>query len=260
VLIAHTTDLSGNDEIAFEHAVVLAENSGSQLASVHARVGPDVQRQLPHASELLARWGRKREVLHERIVHRCCEDATETLLDTLVRLKPDLVVAATHARTGLERIFAGSVAEGVARNVSSPTLLLPLDGRRIVDGGTGAVHLERMLLPAGSTEEAEQTIEAAQELARLFGAENVEFVLLHVDYGPFAPEPEPPVGFKLTHHPANGDLHAAILETANRLDVDAVVMVTRGHDSLADVLLGSHTERILHECRRPILWVPHSKS
>jgi nucleotide-binding universal stress UspA family protein len=33
-------------------------------------------------------------------------------------------------------------------------------------------------------------------------------------------------------------------------------MVTHGHDGLRDVLLSSHTERILHEAKLPLLWVP----
>jgi nucleotide-binding universal stress UspA family protein len=49
------------------------------------------------------------------------------------------------------------------------------------------------------------------------------------------------------------------VEAANAIDASAVVMVTRGHDGLSDVLLGSHTERVLHRCRRPVLWVPHLK-
>jgi len=34
-----------------------------------------------------------------------------------------------------------------------------------------------------------------------------------------------------------------------------VVMATRGHDSIGDVLRGSHTDRALHQLRRPILSV-----
>src|SRR5688500_12975778 len=117
MLIAHTTDLSGTDEIAFEHAVALAERSGSRLVSIHACTAFDAERKLPPASNLLARWGRPHSLDHERIQHQCCDDTADTLLDALLRLKPDLVVSATHARTGLDRMLRGSVAEGVARNV-----------------------------------------------------------------------------------------------------------------------------------------------
>ena len=255
MLIAHTTDLSGTDEIAFEHAVALAERSGSRLVSIHACTAFDAERKLPPASNLLARWGRPHGLDHERIQHQCCDDTADTLLDALLRLKPDLVVSATHARTGLDRMLRGSVAEGVARNVGAPTLLLPLDGRRIVDSKTGAVELERVLIPAGTTEEAQQAVNAAHRLAELAGVDKLEIALLHVDDGRLLPHPLLPAGYRLTRCPARGALDAAILEAAQRLEVSALVMATAGHDSLGDVLLGSHTERVLHQCRRPVLWV-----
>lgn len=259
MLIAHTTDLSGDDETAFEHALALAARSGSRLASVHACVGPAPERELPEATPLLARWGRTPDVEHQRILHQCCDDPTDTLLDALGRLKPDLVVAATHARTGLDRLLAGSVAEGVARNVSSPTLLLPLDGERMVDARSGAIRLDRVLVPAGDADEAQQAIDAAGLLAELAAVETVELVLLHVADGRPAPEPRLPARFRLVRRTAEGQLDEAILAAAKALDVSALVMVTRGHDGLADVLLGSRTERVLHQCHRPVLWVPHLK-
>jgi nucleotide-binding universal stress UspA family protein len=40
----------------------------------------------------------------------------------------DLVVLGTHGRRGVERWLLGSVAEGVARRATVPTLLVPLPG------------------------------------------------------------------------------------------------------------------------------------
>lgn len=256
MLIAHTTDLSGRDEIAFEHAVALAARSGSRLASVHASVGPAPERELPEAAELLARWGMACTIVHDRILHQCCDDAVDTLLDAFRRLAPDLVVSATHGRTGIDRALTGSVAEGVARNLVVPTLLLPLDGQRFVDARTGAVLLKSLLVPAGNADEAQQAIDAAARLVKLAGLDSIEIALLHVADGRPAPEPRLPEGFRLRHQAADGGLDGAIVDTANALGVDAVVMVTRGHDAIGDVLLGSHTERALHQCRRPMLWVP----
>lgn len=259
MLIAHATDLSGSDDIAFEHALALAAGSGSRLVSVHACVGPEPSRELPDAAELLARWGKSGSVEHERILHTCCDDATETLLDAFERLKPDLVVLATHARTGLDRLLGGSVAEGVARNIQAPMLVVPLDGERFVDARTGSITLQRLLAPAGSRDEAQQALDAAGLLAKLAQQELAELVLLHVADGRALADPKVPVNLRLTRREASGPLDQAILECAKAVDADALVMVTRGHDGLIDVLLGSHTERVLHECRRPMLWVPHLK-
>jgi nucleotide-binding universal stress UspA family protein len=43
----------------------------------------------------------------------------------------DLLIMATHGRTGLSRVALGSVAEAVIRRVPCPTLLVPAGGRRI---------------------------------------------------------------------------------------------------------------------------------
>jgi nucleotide-binding universal stress UspA family protein len=46
------------------------------------------------------------------------------------------------------------------------------------------------------------------------------------------------------------------MQAAAALQPELIVMVTRGHDALADVALSSHTERVLHSARKPLLWVP----
>lgn len=256
MLIAHTASLS-EDDTALVHAVSLAVRSKARLASVHACAGPGEERELPAASELLRRWGLPEDsVSHERILHSCCDDVTDTLLDALRKLGPDLIVSATHARTGLARLLSGSVAEGVARNATVPTLLLPVGGECFVDRATGSVNLKRILVPAGSHAEAQQAVDAAVAFARLAGVFGGELVLVHVTDGRAPPEVEVPAEFSLARHQPSGSLEASVLELAQRLDACLLVMTTRGHDGLSDVLFGSHTERVLHELARPLLWLP----
>jgi nucleotide-binding universal stress UspA family protein len=259
VLIAHTTDLSDDDDPAFEHAVALCSTQAARLASVHACVGPAPEREIPSAAALLSRWGlSERRIDHERIMHECCDDVTDTLLDALAKLAPQLVVCATHARAGFDRLLAQSIAEGVARNTNAATLLLPLGGRRFVDSKTGAIELGRVLVPAGDAREAQQALDAAARLAALAEVEAVEAVVLHVADGRPAPRPEPRPRLRVSYRSATGPLDEAILEAAAALDPALVVMVTHGHDGVGDVLFGSHTERVLHQCQRPLLWVPYS--
>jgi len=47
------------------------------------------------------------------------------IVDTVEERSPDLVVIATHGRTGAERLFLGSVAERVIRGSSRPVLVVP---------------------------------------------------------------------------------------------------------------------------------------
>lgn len=258
MLIVHTAaDTEG--ETALVHALALAMRRGARLMSIHACTGPGAPPELPSAGPLLQRWGLPQEsVTHERVVHECCDDAAETLLDALHGLRPDLVVSATHARSGVARLLSGSVAESVARNVGVPTLLLPIGGHGFVHPGSGTLDLKRILVPAGSVAEARRALEAASLLASGAGSLDTEIILLHVDDGRPVPEIRALAGSRLTQRVAAGPLDVAISSMAQELDVNLVVMATHGHDGLSDVLLGSVTERVLHALKRSLLWVPLS--
>ena len=56
-----------------------------------------------------------------------------------------------------------------------------------------------------------------------------------------------------------GPAHA-IEEIADRADADLIVVGTRGHSSVAGLLLGSVTHRLLHIAHRPVLVVPSPDS
>jgi universal stress protein A len=51
-------------------------------------------------------------------------DATEEILQTATRLRTDLIVMATHGRTGLRRLALGTVAERVVREAMCPVLTI----------------------------------------------------------------------------------------------------------------------------------------
>lgn len=258
-LIVHTTDLSGDDTLAFAHAVALASRRGAKLLSIHACTGPAPSERMPRAEPLLQRWRAGDEyptVEHEHMVHQCCDDTTDTLMDALRRVQPDLVVTATHGRTGLSRIFAESIAEAVARNVPVPTLIVPLEGDGFVDRASGAVRLGRVLVPIGEQHDAERAVRAACELLTLAGVEDAELVLLHVDDGRPVPRVSVPHDVRTSARSAKGPLHEAIVDVARDARACAIVMATHGHDSMRDVLFGSNTERVLRATPCPILSVP----
>lgn len=232
ITIAHTTDLTGDDLAAFHHAAALAAASGARLVTIHGNAAAAEVSRLPDAAPLAARWGRP--IQHQRICHECCDDVADTVLDAVREVAPQLLVVGTHARHGLAALLAGSVAEAVARNVAVPTLIVPNHVRGFVDRETGAIDLQRVLVPAGDTAEAERGLTAARALVALAGA-RAEIEILHV---------------------AHGRIAEAILAEARKRQACVIVMVTRGHDGLADVLLGSRTEHLVRDADFPVLWVP----
>lgn len=254
--IAFATDLADDEAPALATAVALAAAGGARLVSVHATTGAEVPASALARAEVLARrWGKPIE--HQPLCHTCCDDVTDTLLDALRRVKPSLVVAGTHGRSGLAQLLAESVAEGVARNVAVPTLIVPLTGHGLADPGTGAIDLRTLVIPAGDAEATGAALRAAAWLAELAGARDAEAIVVHVadDTPPPALEGIP-AGLRVTRRTTEGPLERSIAETAREVHACAIVMATRGHDSLADALGGSHTERVVRRVDCPVLSVP----
>lgn len=255
--IVHTTDCSHDDHVAFAHGIALARVTGAGLVSLRANAPESHTTRIPNASDVLVRWGDSpTAVAFTPQVHNCCDDAIETILDALDRMKPDLVVAASHERSALVRFFAGSGAEAIAHNVKSPILLIPAGAPGFVAEADGRIELSRVLVPIGDAEAAAVAVRAAAWLADFAGLARAEFVLLHVG------EPVAVVEDALTARPGwtvlhrhldDGSIEAAIVEHAQ--DAGLIVMATRGHDSVGDVLRGSVTDRVLHRAPCPILSV-----
>jgi nucleotide-binding universal stress UspA family protein len=174
-VIAHTTDLTGDDAAAFVHAAALAAASGARLVTLHGNPGSVEASALPDATLLAARWDRAIE--QRRICHECCEDVADTLLDALRGIAPALVVAGTHARHGLASLLHGSVAEALIRNLTVPTLVVPNHGRGFVDAATGALALARIAVAVAGHDRA-RGLAAAQALVDLAGVREVAITVL----------------------------------------------------------------------------------
>ena len=249
MLIAHATDLTGDDSLAFVHASALAAASTARLVTVHGNAPRADEARLPDAAPLAARWGRP--IDHERRCHDCCEDVADTVIDALAQLRPDLVVLGTHGRHGLAAFVHGSVSETIARNIATPALVVPNGGRGFVDAATGALDLRRIVIPAATAAPARRGIAAARQLAALAGSAGTQLEVIHVG----APDPAiAELGVVVTR--AEGPLEDTILDVARMRDACVIVMATSGHDGVGDVLLGSHTERVIRHASCPVLSVP----
>lgn len=249
MLIAHATDLTGDDTAAFVHASALAAASSARLVTVHGNAPPSEETKLPDAAPLATKWGLPIE--HERRCHECCDEVADTVIDALKDLRPELVVLGTHGRHGLASLVHGSVSETIARNVAVPALVVPNRGRGFVDAATGAIDLHRIVIPAGTVADAQRGIDAARRLAALAGKPDAKLEIVHVG----APDPElAKLGVTVTR--VEGTLEDAILAVARVHDACVIVMPTSGHDGFGDVLLGSHTERVIRQASCPVLSVP----
>ncbi|MGM0576039.1 MAG: universal stress protein [Myxococcota bacterium] len=258
--IAHATDLDPEGGIAFAHGVALARDAHARLVSVHANPREaTTRRDMPDAAALLSSWGQSAEgVRHEALVHECCDDPVDTLLDALNDIGPDLLVVGHHRKRGLERFFGQSVSAALALNARVPTLFLPIGGHGFVSEETGELSVKRVLVPVRDESIARPAVEQAADLCRRLGVDGVELILLHVGRGDVLDSVEVPQdrGWSVRRVGCAGELEAEIARRADLMDVDLVVMATQGHDSLADMLRGSHTENVVRLSEIPVLAVP----
>jgi nucleotide-binding universal stress UspA family protein len=256
--IAFTTALDPAERPALATAAALAVACGAKLVTVHATSGSSARAELPRPEDLARSWGHT--IVSDAFVHTCCDDITDTLLDALRRVAPDLVVAGTHQRGSLSQLLSESVAESVARNVTVPTLVIPLEGRGLADVSSGALDLRRIVVPAGDDDATRMGLRGADWLVRATGSPRAEVFLMHVEDGSPTPRLDTAHdGLRISRQTLKG-LEAELERAARDLDACLVVMATRGHDGVLDTLLGSHTERVLRAVRRPILIVPMQAS
>lgn len=256
-LIAHLTDLRPDGGVAFAHSVAIAQVSGAELVSLNAGTGGE-QRPMPDGGNQLKAWtDAAPKFTHKVVIHTCCDDPVDTLLDGLRPMKPDLIIAGTHQWTGLTRAFRGSVTETVAAHGVAPTLVLPIGEPGFIDEATGEFRLKKILIPVGDSEEIETAIAAITDLLLRLEIEDIDLYLLRV-------EGEVPADLLTQEGPnwrwhtleRSGDLIDSIIHTCEEVHCDLVVMASRGKDGFLDLFRGTHTQQVMRKVSRPLLAIP----
>ncbi|NOY25284.1 MAG: universal stress protein [Oligoflexia bacterium] len=184
-------------------------------------------------------------------------DPLSALTQVAGALGPDLLLLGTERRHGMERILQGSTAERLARHFSVGTLFLGQGARSFVQMDSGAISLQRVLVPIGADIHPRDAVDAATAFLSAIGQTQTELRLFHAAQSPneFASVLEE-AGMDLPWSWRKGAAVAGILAEATACQADLVAMVTRGHDSVGDDILGSRTERVMRDGPCPVLAVP----
>lgn len=192
----------------------------------------------------------------------------EAILDRVEETKPDMIVMGTHGRSGVKKLFLGSVAANVVRRASCDVMTVRPDAT-IAEGENG---FDRILVPVDFTDYSKKALGAAKSFLSPKG----EIVLEHVVSSPVHPsfyaggitrmfqlDPDLPNRIReklasLYDGPgelvvSEGDIVQDILGTAEAKSAQLIVMGTRGLSGLDHVLLGSVTERIIQKALVPVL-------
>jgi nucleotide-binding universal stress UspA family protein len=276
--ILFPSDLSPSSARALDHAQLLAERFDARLTLFHVVEAPTpggpltwnpareaARRAEEQARESLERRAAGVHVPHSVVVYQR-PSARRALLRYITATHPDLTVMATHGREGLMHVVLGSVAESVLNGTRRPVLCV-----RPPDHGA-ALPYRRVLVPTDLTAASRRGFNLAAHLARAFDA---EVVAVHVSPAPtvasLAGVPEAVEaatvdeaqvwefllpefgGLRATVRVPGGAPVEAIVETARHEKADVIVMSTHGHDSVADRVRGSHTERVVRHAPCPVL-------
>ena len=137
--ILHPTDFSPASRAAFAHALALAREEGAELVLVHVlptvmpmasegymspKVYDDLQRSMrAQVQKQLDRLLTKAKAARVRARGLLYEGVAADAITRAARARhAKLIVMGTHGRTGLSRLFVGSVAERVVGTAPCPVL------------------------------------------------------------------------------------------------------------------------------------------
>jgi len=269
--IFHPTDLSEASFVAFVHALKIALLAQSELTILHAAddTGDRVNwKDFPGVRQTLESWGALpkgspgRAVAElgmavEKISGRGGKPL-KAVTHYLQENPAQLVVLSSEGREGMPRFLKPSFAEPVARKSRAMTLFVPSHTGGFVDGNTGRVTLDRILLPINHKPRPTTAINLARALVGALDDDGGVYDLLYVGERGKAPAVDLPdeFGWTTEKHYESGDVVDAILRVAEKNHAELIVMTTTGRDGILDRLRGTMTEQVVRGANCPVLTIP----
>jgi len=139
------------------------------------------------------------------------------------------------------------------------TLFVPASAKRnLVALADGDLTLASVLVPVDDRPSPRAAIEFARRVAEVIGDKRVPIVVLHVGDQDSGSSFESTDGdtWAFERLQRTGDPVEQILETAEEIGANLVVMPTAGRNGFLDAMRGSTTERVLRRAPCPVLAVP----
>ena len=140
--ILFPTDFSRYNDAALEFASTLAAEANATLHIVYVHDIRELNAAMGEGSYLCAStWENELRAARERLIkvlptapavtyeHHCLTGSPVAEITSFAaEKKVDLIVMASHGRTGLSRLLMGSIAEGVMRRAPCPVLIVKQPG------------------------------------------------------------------------------------------------------------------------------------
>jgi nucleotide-binding universal stress UspA family protein len=193
----------------------------------------------------------------------------------------DLVISATHGRSGLKRIVLGSVTERLMRTLPCPLLVVRSTQHDFSTTRDQGLRLKRILVGCDFSSDSNLAVQYALSMAQEFQS---ELFLAHVIEPPVYKELLKPASARgeasevdlrerLNEELANmvpeeaynwcspktvllaGQAHEELNKHALVQNVDLIVLGLRGHGLVETLLIGSTTARVIRQAPCPVLSV-----
>jgi len=206
----------------------------------------------------------------------------EEIVDYAERENIDVIVMATHGRSGIGRWALGSVADKVLRATERPVVLIRAKGARSDMLKKGV--FKRALVPLDGSKESEAVIPYIEELASMLGAEvtllQVMAVVYHVYISGDAPAQVPYTEEEMKPLKASAESYLEkvgsglrgkgvttkcqvrvgaagheIIRLADEIGADIVAMSTHGRSGVGRLVFGSVAEKVVRTGNTPVLLV-----
>lgn len=270
--VLHTTDFSDASYKAFAHALAIAVLLKARLTILNVGkvlTGDADWMDFPQVRETLERWnllapGSPRSAVFDELGVTIKKEVVRGLgpvratRDFLRENPHDLVVLATEGSERGPDWLHRSDAEAIARESGAMTLFVPRRASPgIVSLENGDLDLTNILVPIDGTISCAAATGFACRAAEIIGDGDVDITILHVGQQmPVLPPLPEGSGWVWKTLLRQGGPVESILEVAEDLPANLIVMTTNGRDTLEQALAGSTTERVLRKAGCPVLAVP----
>ena len=187
--------------------------------------------------------------------------------------KADMVITATHGKSGFKRFLLGSVTEKLMKTLHCPLLVLPMQGNDVRSSAGFEMKLKKILVGCDFSPDSKLAVDYGLSLAQEFQA---ELYLSHVikpslykdereGFNEFRSRLERQLNNMVPDACRDwctakttlldGEPYIALLNCAKEQDIDMVVLGIRGHTLLEKLLVGSTTDRLIRHSHVPVLAV-----
>jgi nucleotide-binding universal stress UspA family protein len=267
--IFHPSDFSQASEVAFAHALKIALVTGATLNVLHVAAKADADwSDFPGVRSTLERWrlipkGSPRSAVGQLGIDvvkviASSNNPVKAALGFLDIHPADLIVLAVHQHEGRMGWLEKRVGEPIARGAGEMALYIPHGLEGFVSRKDGSVSLGNILIPVAIKPPAQPAVDAVARLIRNLQLPAGKVTLLHVGPASGVPPLNIPqdTQWTWTRMAAEGEPAEVILQKANAMAAELIVMTTEGPHGFLDGLRGSTSEQVLRKARCPVANLP----